>query len=93
MPPAVHPISQQFPAHERGASIPVARTHWVWVHETLRRAHLPLGKANASGVFGPGREKAGTEDFERQSDELHAKVGQLIVEVDFLHKKSKQLGL
>ncbi len=47
----------------------------------------------ASGVFGPGREKAGTEDFERQRDELHAKIGQLTVEVDFLRKKSKQLGL
>ena len=47
----------------------------------------------ASGVFGPGRAKAETEDFERQRDELHAKIGQLTVEVDFLRKKSKQLGL
>ncbi len=45
------------------------------------------------GVFGPGREKADGEDFERQRDELHAKIGQLTVEVDFLRKKSKQLGL
>jgi transposase-like protein len=49
--------------------------------------------AGASGVFGPGRVKAETEDFERQRDELHAKIGQLTVEVDFLRKKSKQLGL
>jgi hypothetical protein len=49
--------------------------------------------AGASGVFGPGRAKAETEDFERQRDELHAKIGQLTVEVDFLRKKSKQLGL
>ena len=49
--------------------------------------------AGASGVFGPGREKAESEDFERQRDELHAKIGQLTVEVDFLRKKSKQLGL
>jgi transposase-like protein len=49
--------------------------------------------AGASGVFGPGRENAETEDFERQRDELHAKIGQLTVEVDFLRKKSKQLGL
>ena len=49
--------------------------------------------AGASGVFGPDREKAETEDFERQRDELHAKIGQLTVEVDFLRKKSKQLGL
>ena len=31
--------------------------------------------AGASGVFGPGRAKAETEDFERQRDELHAKIG------------------
>jgi hypothetical protein len=47
----------------------------------------------ATGIFGPGREKADSEDFERQRDELHAKIGQLTVEVDFLRKKSKQLGL
>lgn len=47
----------------------------------------------ASGIFGPGREKADGGDFERQRDELHAKIGQLTVEVDFLRKKSKQLGL
>ena len=49
--------------------------------------------AGASGVFEPGRAKAEAEDFERQRDELHAKIGQLTVEVDFLLKKSKQLGL
>jgi transposase-like protein len=49
--------------------------------------------AGASGVLGPGWAKAETEDFERQRDELHAKIGQLTVEVDFLRKKSKQLGL
>ena len=47
----------------------------------------------ASGIFGAGREKAEAEDFERQRDELHAKIGQLTIEVDFLRKKSKQLGL
>ena len=49
--------------------------------------------AGATGIFGPGREKTDTQDFERQRDELHAKIGQLTVEVDFLRKKSKQLGL
>jgi transposase len=48
---------------------------------------------SASEVFGPSCEKAGIEDFERQRDELHAKIGQLTVEVDYLRKKSKQLGL
>ena len=41
----------------------------------------------------PRRGKAEAEDFERERDELHAKIGQLAVEVDFLPKKSKQLGL
>ena len=49
--------------------------------------------AGASSVFGAGRAKVETEDFERQRDERHAKIGQLTVEVDFLRKKSKQLGL
>lgn len=26
----------------------------------------------ATGLFGSGREKTGTEDFERQRDQLHA---------------------
>jgi len=47
----------------------------------------------AIGIFGSTREKSDTDDFERQRDELHAKIGQLSVEVDFLRKKSKQLGL
>lgn len=47
----------------------------------------------ASGIFGSGREKDRTENFELQRDELHAKIGQLTVEVDYLRKKSKQLGL
>lgn len=47
----------------------------------------------ASGVFGSGRKKADGADYERERDELHAKIGKLTVEVDFLRKKSKQLGL
>lgn len=47
----------------------------------------------ATGIFGSTRHKPDTEDFERQRDELHAKIGQLTIEVDFLRKKSKQLGL
>ena len=45
------------------------------------------------GVFGSSQEKDSLEDFEHQRDALHAKIGQLTVEVDFLRKKSKQLGL
>ena len=47
----------------------------------------------ATSVFGPGRGKTAAEDFEREREELHSKIGQLAVEVDFLRKKSRQLGL
>ena len=47
----------------------------------------------ATSVFGPGRGKTEEEDFERERSDLHSKIGQLAVEVDFLRKKSKQLGL
>ena len=47
----------------------------------------------ATSLFGPARKKAETEDFESQRSELHAKIGQLTIEVDFLRKKSKQLSL
>jgi hypothetical protein len=47
----------------------------------------------AAGVFGAGRAEAETEDFERERKDLHSKIGQLAVEVDFLRKKSRQLGL
>ena len=47
----------------------------------------------ATEVFGPSRGKSKEEDFESERDQLHSKIGQLTVEVDFLRKKSKQLGL
>jgi hypothetical protein len=47
----------------------------------------------ASEVFGPSRGKSKEENFECERDQLHSKIGQLTVEVDFLRKKSKQLGL
>jgi transposase len=47
----------------------------------------------AAGVFGPGQAKKTGEEFEKERDKLHSKIGQLSVEVDFLRKKSKQLGL
>lgn len=46
-----------------------------------------------SGVFKTGKKKAGKEDFEAQREKLHAKIGQQAVEIDYLTKKSKQLGL
>ena len=47
----------------------------------------------ATGVFGPGKAKTEGEDFEQERSALHSKIGQLTVEVDFLRKKSRQLGL
>ena len=47
--------------------------------------------AGAAAAFGAGAGKGGEEDFERER--LHAKIGQQAVELDWLTKKSKQLGL
>jgi hypothetical protein len=47
---------------------------------------------NIADVFEGGK-RAGKEDFEKEREKLHSKIGQLTVEVDFLEKKSKQLGL
>ena len=47
----------------------------------------------ASDVFTAGKKKSGEEGFESQREQLHAKIGQQAVEIDFLRKKSKQLGL
>jgi transposase len=47
----------------------------------------------AASVFGLGSDKTQSEDFERERAQLHAKIGQQAVELDWLTKKSKQLGL
>ena len=47
----------------------------------------------ASSVFGSGAGKAEAEDFEPERTQFHAKIGQQAVELDWLTKKSKQLGL
>jgi len=47
----------------------------------------------APTVFGPGAGKTEAEEFERERAQLHAKIGQQAVELDWLTKKSKQLGL
>jgi transposase-like protein len=49
--------------------------------------------ANAAMVFDPQAAKAGTEDFEAERQRLHAKIGEQAVALDWLAKKSKQLGL
>jgi transposase-like protein len=52
-----------------------------------------LMSEGATRVFETGHEKSEAEDFEAERAKLHSKIGQLAVEVDFLTKKSKQLGL
>ena len=47
----------------------------------------------ASEAFGGNRKSVEAEKFEKQCESLHAKIGQQAVEIDFLRKKSKQLGL
>jgi len=37
--------------------------------------------------------RGGIEDFEKERGELHSKIGELTVKLDFAVKKSKQLGL
>ena len=44
-------------------------------------------------IFSSGRKKSPEEQYEREKAQLHAKIGQQAVEIDFLTKKSKQLGL
>ena len=48
---------------------------------------------NAASVFGSGADRAEAEQFERERERLHAKIGQQAIELDWLTKKSKQLGL
>jgi transposase len=49
--------------------------------------------ANAAMVFDPQAAKAGAGDFEAERQRLHAKIGEQAVALDWLAKKSKQLGL
>jgi transposase-like protein len=47
----------------------------------------------AALAFGAGARNAESEDFDRERSQLHAKIGEQAVVIDFLTKKSKQLGL
>lgn len=46
-----------------------------------------------AGVFEKDAPRLAQEGFERERTELQSKIGELTVKVDFLVKKSKQLGL
>ena len=63
------------------------------VHPTQVSDWKKTMSEGVSSLFGPGRTKLNDEEFERERKDLHSKIGQLAVEVDFLREKSKQLGL
>lgn len=63
------------------------------VHPTQVASWKNMLQERLGQVFGQPSGNEGSGDFERERAELHAKIGQLTVEVDFLRKKSKQLGL
>jgi transposase len=49
---------------------------------------------SAPGVFARGRDQcAERESSEREKERLERKVGQLVVEVDWLQKKCRELGI
>ena len=45
------------------------------------------------GVFEAGATGSGEADFDKEREQLRAKIGELTVQLDFVTKKSKQLGL
>ena len=47
----------------------------------------------AARIFTASTAQESGGDFEKEREKLQSKIGQLTVEVDFLRKKSKQLGL
>lgn len=47
----------------------------------------------AASVCGRGARSQQAEEFERERNRLHAKIGQQAVELEWLTKKSQQLGL
>ena len=63
------------------------------VQQSARDFDLHPMQVTASSVFEAGKEQAHNEDFERERTALHSKIGELSVHVDFLRKKSIQLGV
>ncbi len=47
----------------------------------------------AGSVFDPGKAPGAPGDFSAERTELHSKIGELTVQLDFVVKKSKQLGV
>ena len=47
----------------------------------------------AGSVFDAGKAQEAQADFSAERTELHSKIGELTVQLDFVVKKSKQLGV
>ena len=54
------------------------------VHQNQRTAHRPRSSTSADSVFGQGQQQQ--EEAASQVKELHAKIGQLTMERDFLEE-------
>ena len=63
------------------------------VHPTQVAKWKKKLEEDLSTVFEQGNKKRGQNELEKERDKLHSKIGQLTIEVDWLKKKSKQLGL
>jgi len=61
------------------------------VHPTLVTQWKGVIRERLPDLFEPAR--SGEEDSERMIAQLHQKIGELTVDLDWLKKKSKQLGL
>lgn len=61
--------------------------HPTQVGEWKRTLMEGVGEAFERGKSG------GSADFDQEREKLHSKIGELTVKLDFLEKKSKQLGL
>lgn len=61
--------------------------HPTQVAEWKKTLMEGVGEAFERGKAG------GNADFEQEREKLHSKIGELTVKLDFLEKKSRQLGL
>ena len=79
----------------RQAHPPLALIHSPLRHADARFPHLPRychhQLPRTRSLFEPAGER--NEDQERLIAQLHQKIGELTVDLDWLKKKSKQLGL
>jgi transposase-like protein len=73
----IQQIAKQFDVH------PVQVSEWK---KTMSEGAAGIFTSSSAG-------KDPAETFAKEREELHSKIGQLSVEMDFLRKKSKQLGL